>query len=65
MKALGSSVNAASSRSYAGGYGPIGPGAIGPGLGGFPRIGSIDNFREYRLDAGIVAEAFVHQLASL
>src|SRR5215210_4208382 len=37
MKALGSSVNSASSRSYAGGYGPVGPGPIGPGLGGFPR----------------------------
>jgi hypothetical protein len=38
MKALGSSVNTASSRSYTGGYGPVELGPIGPGLGGFPGI---------------------------
>jgi hypothetical protein len=31
MKALGSSVNSARSRSYVGGYAPVEPGAIGPG----------------------------------
>jgi hypothetical protein len=36
MKALGRSVNAASRRFYTGGYGPVGPGPIGLGLGGFP-----------------------------
>jgi hypothetical protein len=33
---LGSSVNSASSRSYAVGYDPAEPGPIGLGLGGFP-----------------------------
>ena len=37
-KALGSSVNRVRSRSYKGGYAPVGPGPIGPGLGGFPGI---------------------------
>ena len=35
---LGSSVISARSRSYVGGYGPLEPGPIGPGLGGFPGI---------------------------
>jgi hypothetical protein len=38
MKALGSSVNSARSRSYEGGYGPVGPGPLGPGLRWFPRM---------------------------
>jgi hypothetical protein len=37
MKDVGNSVNSARSRSYAGGYGPVGLGPIGPGLGEFPR----------------------------
>jgi hypothetical protein len=39
MSLLGDSVNSARSRSYAGGYGSVEPGPMGPGLGGFSRIG--------------------------
>src|SRR5918998_3304520 len=38
MKARGSSVNTASSRSYGRGVASHGLGPIGPGLGGFPRL---------------------------
>ncbi len=38
MNALGISVNNVWGRSYAGGYGPVEPEPIGPGLGGFPGI---------------------------
>jgi hypothetical protein len=50
MEGIGSSVNTASSRSYTGGYGPVEPGPIGPGLGGFPRISLLG----FSVDRGIV-----------
>ena len=43
MAALGSLLNSARSRSYTGGYGPLEPGSIGPGLSGFPRISALGN----------------------
>ena len=44
-------MNSARSRSYKGGYGPVGPGSIGPGMGGFPRIGLLGSLVNKRTTA--------------